>query len=142
VIHVEVSDTIRASPVKVVGTFRDYRNWPQLFAATIRGVRLVAEECGIEVLEIDHVEVKVINKLRVVSSDVIELEEYKKRFDGRFEYRFEPVREGTRCTVVANITLKGFYKALEPFLRPYVRKQIRRFVIDPMKQATEVVSRR
>jgi hypothetical protein len=72
VIHVEVSDTIRASPVKVAGMFRDYQTWPRLFSATIRGVRLVREDHGIEVLEIDHVEGEVINKLRVVSSGLIE----------------------------------------------------------------------
>jgi hypothetical protein len=72
-----------------------------------------------------------------VSSNLIELEEYKNRFDGHFEYRFEPVREGTRFTIVADITLKGFYKCLESILRPYVRQQLRHFVIDPMKQAME-----
>jgi Polyketide cyclase / dehydrase and lipid transport len=137
VIHVEVSDTIRAPPVKVAGMFRDYQTWPRLFSATIRGVRLVREDHGIEVLEIDHVEGKVINKLRVVSSGLIELEEYKKQFDGHFENRFEPVLGGTRYTVVADITLKGPYKVLEPLLRPYVRRQITRFVINPLKLAAE-----
>jgi Polyketide cyclase / dehydrase and lipid transport len=137
VIHVEVSETIRAAPAKVAGTFRDYRTWPRLFPATIRGVGLVGNERGIEMLEIDHVEGKVINKLRAVSSNLIELEECKNRFDGHFEYRFEPGPEGTRFTIVADITLKGFCKCLESILRPYVRKQIRRFVIDPMKQAME-----
>jgi hypothetical protein len=137
VIHTEVSDTIRASPVKVAGIFRNYRIWPRVFSATIRGVRLVGEDRGIELLEIDHVEGKVINRLRVVSSALIELEECKKLFDGHFANRFEPVPGGTRYTVVADITLKGPYKVLEPFLRPYVRKQITRFVINPMKQAAE-----
>jgi hypothetical protein len=107
VIHVEVSDMIRASPGKVAGMCRDYQTWPRLFSATIRGVRLVREEHGIEVLEIDHVEGEVINKLRVVSSGLIKLEEYKNQFDGHRENRFEPVAEGTRYTVVADITLKG-----------------------------------
>jgi len=137
VIHVEVSDTIRASPVKVAAMFRDYRIWPRLFSATIRGVRLVGEEHGIEVLEIDHVEGKVINKLRVVSSGLIELEEYNTQFAGHFENRFEPVLGGTRYTVVAGITLKGPYKVLGPLLRPYVRRQITHFVINPMKLAAE-----
>jgi hypothetical protein len=133
----EVSDMIRASPVKVAGMFRDYQTWPRLFSTTIRGVRLVREDHRIEVLEIDHVEGEVINKLRVVSSGLIELEEYKKQFDGHFENRFEPARGGTRYTVVADITLKGPYKLLEPLLRPYVRRQITRFVINPLKLAAE-----
>jgi hypothetical protein len=137
VIHVEVSDTIRASPAKVAGMYRDFRNWPRLFSATIRGVRLVSEENGMEVLEIDHVEGKVINNLRIVSSEFIELEEFKKQFDGHFENRFQRVPGGTRYTVVADITLKGPYKVLEPFLRPYVRRRITRFVINPMKLASE-----
>ena len=136
-IHVEVSDTIRASPAKVAGMYRDFRNWPRLFSATIRGVRLVSEENGMEVLEIDHVEGKVINNLRIVSSEFIELEEFKKQFDGHFENRFQRVPGGTRYTVVADITLKGPYKVLEPFLRPYVRRRITRFVINPMKLASE-----
>jgi hypothetical protein len=137
VIHVEVSDTIRAPPVKVAGMFRDYQTWPRLFSATIRGVRLVREDHGIEVLEIDHVEGKVINKLRVVSSGLIVLEEYKKQFAGHFENRFDPVLGGTRYAVVADITLKGPYKVLEPVLRSYVRRQITRFVINPLKLAAE-----
>jgi hypothetical protein len=99
VIHVEVSDTIRASPVKVAGAFRDYQTWRRLFAATIREVRLIGEERGVAVLEIDHVE-------------------------GHY-------------TVVADITLKRSYKVLELLLRPCVRMQIARFVINPMKEATE-----
>jgi hypothetical protein len=62
VIHVEMSETIRAAPAKVAGTFRDYRTWPRLFPATIRGVGLVGNERGIEMLEIDHVEGKVIKQ--------------------------------------------------------------------------------
>jgi Polyketide cyclase / dehydrase and lipid transport len=137
VIHVEVSATIRASPVKVAEMFREYQAWPRLFSASIRGVRLVGEEHGIEVLEIDHVEGTVINTLRVVSSGLIELEDDNSQFAGHFANRFEPVRGGTRYTVVADITWKGPYKVLGPLLRPYVRRQITHFVINPMKLAAE-----
>jgi hypothetical protein len=121
------------------------RKWARIsrlqLAATVFGndsrVRLVGEEHGMDALEIDHIEGKVINKLRIVSSELIELEEYKKQFDAHFENRFQRVPGGTRYTVVAEITLKGPYKVLEPFLRPYVRRQITRFVINPMKLAAE-----
>jgi hypothetical protein len=136
-IRVEVSDKIRAPQAYVVNTYRDFRGWPKLFAETIRGVRLIGEEHGTEVLEIDHVEGKVINKLRIVSPEVIELEEHKKRFDAHFENCFDPLADGTRYTVAATIKLKRVFKLLEPFIRPYVRMQISRFVIEPIKRATE-----
>ena len=135
-LHVETSTTIQAPKTRVVEIYNDYRNWPNLFP-TIKAVRLVREEPGRKILEIDHKEGRVINILTLVSPEEMQLEEFKKKYDGKFTNRFEAVSGGTRFTVVADISLKGFYKLLAPFLDGYIRKQITIFVLDPVKKAAE-----
>jgi hypothetical protein len=135
-LHVETSTMIQAPRTRVVEIYQDYRNWPNLFP-TIKGVRLVREEPGKKVLEIDHREGRVINILTLVSQEEVELEEFKKKYDGKFVNRFESVPGGTRFTVAADISLKGCYKLLAPFLGGYIRKQITAFVLDPVKKSAE-----
>ena len=136
VLHVEASTTIRAPRTRVVEIYLDYRNWPKLFP-TIKEVRLVREEPQRKVLEIDHKEGRVINILTTVSPEEVVLEEFKKKYDGKFVNRFEDVPDGTRFTVAADISLKGFYKLVAPFLDGYIRKQITVFVLDPVKKFAE-----
>ena len=135
-LHVETSTTIQAPQTRVVEIYKDYRNWPKLFP-TIKAVRLVREEPGRKILEIDHEEGQVINILTLVSPEEVELEEFKKNYDGKFTNRFEAVPGGTRFTVAADISLKGCYKLLAPFLDGYIRKQITVFVLDPVKKLAE-----
>src|SRR5215510_9548677 len=135
-LHVETSTTIQAPQPRVVEIYQDYRNWPNLFP-TIKAVRLVRDEPHRKVLEIDHVEGRVINILTIVSPQEIVLEEFKKKYDGKFVNRFEVVPQGTRFTVAADISLKGFYKLLAPFLADYIRKQITVYVLDPVKKSAE-----
>jgi hypothetical protein len=135
-LHVETSTMIQAPQTRVVEIYQDYRNWPNLFP-TIKGVRLVREEPGKKVLEIDHMEGRVINILTLVSPEEVELEEFKKKYDGKFVNRFEAVSGGTRLTVAADISLKGRYKLLAPFLGGYIRKQITAFLLDPVKKLAE-----
>ncbi|HMB29907.1 MAG TPA: hypothetical protein VKS99_17485, partial [Blastocatellia bacterium] len=97
----------------------------------------VRDEPGRKVLEIDHREGRVINILTLVSQEEVELEEFKKKYDGKFVNRFEAVSGGTRFTVAADISLKGDYKLLAPFLGSYIRKQITAFVLDPVKKSAE-----
>ena len=136
VLHVEASTTIQAPQPRVVEIYQDYRNWPNLFP-TIKAVRLVREEPHRKVLEIDHVEGRVINILTIVSPQEVVLEEFKKKYNGKFVNRFEVVPQGTRFTVAADISLKGFYKLLAPFLADYIRKQITVYVLDPVKKSAE-----
>ena len=136
VLHVEASTTIRAPRTRVVEIYQDYRNWPKFFP-TIKAVRLVREEPRRKVLEIDHDEGRVINILTTVSPEEVVLEEFKKKYDGKFVNRFEAVPGGTRFTVAADISLKGFYKLLAPFVDGYIRKQITVFVLDPVKKFAE-----
>ena len=136
VLHVEASTTIKAPRTNVVEIYEDYRNWPNLFP-TIKAVRLVREDPRSKVLEIDHIEGRVINILTIVSPQEVVLEEFKKKYDGKFVNRFEAVPDGTRFTVAADISLKGFYKQLAPFLHDYIRKQITVFVLNPVKKLAE-----
>ena|SRR5215510_10418284 len=136
VLHVEASTTIKAPRTNVVEIYEDYRNWPNLFP-TIKAVRLVREDPRSKVLEIDHIEGRVINILTIISPEEVVLEEFKKKYDGKFVNRFEAVPDGTRFTVAADISLKGFYKPLAPFLHDYIRKQITVFVLNPVKKLAE-----
>jgi hypothetical protein len=109
----------------------------QLFPATIRGVRHVRSSDGRTELEIDHREGFVPNIMVEVAPDRIDLWEAKRRYDARFENRFEPVPEGTRYTVSADVRLKGVATLLAPVLGPYVRRQLAQFVLRPVRLAAE-----
>lgn len=140
--HAEASIIIRAPQAHVAQLYRDYRNWPRLFPATIRSVRLVRSEGNRTELEIEHREGRVPNVMTEISLDRVDLWEAKQRYEGSFINRFEAVPEGTRYTVVASITLRGAAKLLGPLLNGYIRRQIVRYVLAPMKVAAEAQQRR
>jgi hypothetical protein len=135
-VHVEMSTTIRARQTVAMNVYRDYQKWPQVFS-TIRAVSVVSTQDGTTTLRIDHREGVVINVLTVVSATELRLQEFKKKYDAIFLNRFESVLEGTRYTVVADISLKGGYRFLASFVGWYIRRQIRIFVIEPVKRAAE-----
>jgi Polyketide cyclase / dehydrase and lipid transport len=140
-IHVVVSTTIRASPVQVIAIYRDYQHWSRLFP-TIRGVRLLEQNADTMTLEVDHREGRVVNLMTVVSPEEIRLEEFKRFYDAIFLNRFEADATGTRYIVIGDIRLKGAARLLAPFLGEYVRQQMRRFVLEPVKQQAELISSR
>jgi polyketide cyclase/dehydrase/lipid transport protein len=135
--HAEVVTTIHAPWTRVGRLYRDFTRWPDLFPATIRGVRLIRAEPNRTILEIDHREGPVINILTEVSADRVDLWESKRRYDGAFVNRFEPAPEGTRYTVSAEIALKGLARLLGPFLSRYIGRQTRRYVVEPLRRAAE-----
>lgn len=135
--HVEASIIIHAPWTQVAEVYRDYRGWPRLFPATIRGVRLVRQEAGRTELEVDHREGTVPNIMTEVSSQRVDLWEAKRRYDGNFVNRFEAVPEGTRYSITADIELKGAAKLLGPVLKGHIRRQIIRYVLEPMRVAAE-----
>jgi hypothetical protein len=98
-------------------------------AAAPRGAKLV--------LEVDHVEGKVINELVVRPPDAIDLWEQKRRYHARFLNQFEAVPGGTRFRVRGDIYLKGWARLLQPFLRGYVRRQMRRLQLQPVKDEAQ-----
>ena len=136
--HAEASIIIRAPRARVAELYRDYQNWPQLFPATIRSVRVVRSEESRTDLEIDHREGKVPNVITEVSPERVDLWEAKRRYEAVFVNQFQAVPEGTRYTVVADIRLKGAAKLLGPLLGGYIRRQIVRFVLIPMRLAAEI----
>ena len=135
--HAEASIIIHAPQARVAQLYRDYQSWPQLFPATIRGVRLIRSEGSRTELEIDHREGKVPNVMTDVSPERVDLWEAKRRYEGSFVNRFEAVPEGTRYTIVADIKLKGAAQLLGPLLGGYIRQQIVRYVLAPMRVAAE-----
>jgi hypothetical protein len=135
--HAEASIIIRAPWSRVAELYRNYQGWPRLFPATIRGVRLVRAEGGRTELEIDHREGKVVNVLTDVSPQRMDLWEAKRRYEASFVNVFEMVPEGTRYTVRADIKLKGGARLLAPVLGGHIRRQMIRYVLDPMRVAAE-----
>jgi hypothetical protein len=102
VLRLEVSTMVKAPRQTVLDVYADYSSWPRLFP-TISGVRLLRREGAKLVLELDHVEGTVINKLLVRRPDQLDLWEEKRRYDAWFHNRFETVPGGTRFTVRGDI---------------------------------------
>lgn len=92
------------------------------------------------VLEVDHIEGKVINVLTLRPGPELRLWESKRRYDALFVNRFESIPGGARVTVSGDIRLKGPVRLLAPFLRPYVRRQILRLSLQPLKTAAEATT--
>jgi Polyketide cyclase / dehydrase and lipid transport len=131
-LHVEVSTMVEAPPETVLDVYADWSGWPRLFP-TIGGVRLLRREGAKLVLEVEHVEGRVINELVVRPPDTLELWEEKRRYDARFSNRFEAVPGGARFTARGDIYLKGWARLLQPFLAGYVRRLMRRLQLQPVK---------
>ena len=134
--RIEVSATVRAPQRIVMDVYADYTNWPRLFP-TIRDVRLIRHEGNKLVLAIDHVEGAVINELVIRRPDEIELWEVKRHYNALFRNRFEPVGDGTRFTIKAEIDLHTPVRFLQPFLYDYARRRIERFQVAPVKAEAE-----
>jgi hypothetical protein len=138
VIRTVATKIIRATPERLMALYLDYRSWPRLFPATIRGVQFVGEQGGRIRLEVDHLgEGKVINVLTVVSDNEVRLDEWKPRYEATFINRFEADPNGTRYSVFAEVALRGLWVLLTPFASPVVRSRIRRYVLGPMKVRAE-----
>jgi hypothetical protein len=131
---------ITAPRQTVLDVYADYASWPRLFP-TISAVRLLGREGPKLVLEVDHVEGKVINELVIRPPDRLDLWEEKRRYDARFRNRFESVPGGTRFTVRGEVHLKGWARLLQPFLRGYVRRQMQRLQLQPVKAEAEARAR-
>ena len=131
---------IKAPRQTVLDVYADYASWPRLFP-TIRGVRLLRREGPKLVLEVDHVEGRVLNELVVRPPDQLDLREEKRRYDARFLNRFENVPDGARFTARGELHLKGWARLLRPFLRGYVRRQMQRLQLQPVKAEAEACAR-
>ena len=132
-----VSEHMNAPADRVRALYRDPDNWARLFPATIRGARVVRREGDTTVVEVDHVEGKVVNVLRDVSPTRIDLVEFKRRYDATFVNEFIPERQGMRYTLTASVRLKWPFRLAAPFVKPLVLARMRRYVVEPLKTAAE-----
>lgn len=136
--HASAAVVIRAQPERVMQLYRDYTRWPQLFPATIRGVRLVRSDGVRTEVEVDHRDEGLVpNVMTEVAPNRIDLWEAKHRYDARFENRFDRVPEGTRYTISADVHLKGAARLLAPFVGPIIRRRMREYVLAPMRRTAE-----
>jgi hypothetical protein len=77
-VHAVASQLIHAAPERVSAIYRDFRQWPVLFPATIRGTRLIRENDTTQAIEVDHAKAgRVLNLLTIMSSDEVRLDEFK-----------------------------------------------------------------
>jgi hypothetical protein len=128
---------IQAPPERVMQLYRDYTQWARLFPATIRGVRLIRSDGVRTEVEVNHREGFVPNVMTEVGPNRIDLWEAKRRYDATFENRFDPIPEGTRYTVSADVRLKGVARVLAPIVGPIIRHRIRAYVLAPMRRMAE-----
>ena len=136
-INLVESVVIRAPRDRVFALYADYRGWPRLFGATIRGVRLLQERGNSKTIQVDHVEGLVSNIMVLYPPREIRLTEFKRRYDAHFLNRFDRDPGGTRYSVVAHVNIKPPFSVLGRLLVPLVRSRIRRFILEPMKRAAE-----
>ena len=132
----QTSIIVRAPAALARDVYADYTGWAGMFP-TISAVRLKERRGSTLILELDHIEGKVINELTVTGDHEIVLREVKRRYDAVFENRFDPVPEGTRFSVRGELTFKGVARLVGPFLGWYVRRQMMRFQLLPVKEAAE-----
>src|SRR5499427_10174975 len=137
VIDAVVSEHVNAPAARVQALYRDPDNWARLFPATIRGARVVRIEGDTTVVEVDHVEGKVVNILHDISSTRIDLVEFKRRYDAIFVNEFISEGEGMRYTLTASVRLKWPYRLAAPLVKPLVLARMRRYVVEPLKAAAE-----
>lgn len=134
--RVEAATMIRAPQQIVSAVYADYVGWPCLFPTT-NGVRLAGGGGPKHLLEVDHAEGKVLNELVRRSSGQIDLRKAKRRYTAWFVNRFEVIPGGTRFSLSGEIALKGIARLVQPFLRGYVRRQLDRWVLEPVRAEAE-----
>lgn len=105
-VRIQTSLMVRATAASAYEVYSDYRRWPLTFP-TIFGARLLRADGHRLVLEVDHVEGRVINELTLEPQREVRLWEVKRRYDALFVNRFEPMPNGARITVLADIRPKG-----------------------------------
>jgi hypothetical protein len=82
-----VSEHVNAPADRARALYGDPDNWARLFPATIRGARVVRKEGNTTVVEVNHVEGKVVNILRDISATRTDLLEFKRTLRRDFRER-------------------------------------------------------
>lgn len=130
-----VSEHLNARANEVRALYADPHNWATVFSNTIRAAHVLRHEADMTVVEVEHVEGRVTNILRDVSPTRIELREFKRRYDAIFLNDFTPDGDGMRFTLTALVLVKWPYRLVEPLLKPLVLRNMRRYVVEPLKRA-------
>jgi hypothetical protein len=134
-IRIQTSLNIHASSQYLFNLYRDYCQWNKLFPLTIKDAKLLKNENGNLTISVSHKTAgEVINILSVVSDNEIKLEEFKPLYHAVFVNYFQPINNGTCYRVTAEITVKGFFKIVELFIKSLIKKRIRKFVLVPIRQ--------
>lgn len=142
-IHAQAGIHIAASPRHVAAVYRDVEKWGETFPATIERARVIDAVENWQQIEVQHKQEGFVpNTLIFLSDTEIGLEESKKKYNASFLNEFKTATDGTTYYVITSfVNLKGIYKLLKPFLRNYVRgqslRQMRRYVLEPLKLAVE-----
>ena len=136
-IRAVVSAHVNASADFVRSLYEDPDNWAKLFPATIRGAHVVRRDQHRAVVEVSHIEGKVVNILQFISPTRIDLAEFKRHYTATFTSEFIPDGEGMCYRITGTICLRWPYKLLSPFLKPIVVARMRRFIVEPLKGAAE-----
>jgi len=134
--RLQESIDIAAPPEQVSQLFQDWARWPSIYP-TIRGTSLVGVEDGQVVIDVDHVEGHVRNTLQQLSPTDVLLREDKHTYRATFENRFAPDGVGTRYTVTGDIHLRGLRRLVGPLIHPRIRRMMRRYQLEPLKQVAE-----
>jgi hypothetical protein len=137
VIHAAISEHVNAKADDVRALYADPHNWAAVFSKTIKAANILRREAAATIVEVDHAEGRVSNILRHVSPTRIELRELKRRYDATFLNDFVSEDDGMRFTLTASVFLKWPYRLAEPLLKPLVLRQMRRYVVVPLKRAAE-----
>ena len=142
-VQAQAAVDIAASPSHVVAVYCEVEKWAETFPKTKEDAQVTATGGNWKQIVVTHRdEGRVPNTLIFLSDTEIGLEESKHRFNASFLNQFEPgALGGTHYVITVSISLKGIYKALQPFIKGYVqwqaRKQLKKYVLDPLKRAAE-----
>jgi hypothetical protein len=137
-VHVEAARTVRASPEQLMALYLDFAGWPRLVRATIRGAHLVATDGTTSTVEVDHATAGTVrNVVTVTAPNQIALDEDKPLYSAHFVNRFDPTPEGCRYQLIADIELRGAWRALSWLVPAIARRQLQRSVLAPMQRAAE-----
>jgi hypothetical protein len=136
-IRAVVVEHLNAPPDTVRAVYDRPENWRHVFPRTIRLARVLRRARDATVVEVQHVEGRVINVLRHVSPSRIDLVEFKRRYNAAFRNEFLSEGNGTLYRLTAYVDLKWPWRLLSPVLAPLVRSRMRRYVVVPLKRTVE-----
>lgn len=137
-VRTRVSTVVAAPPSRLVALLLDYAGWPRVFPETIAGTELVSQDERSRVVLVHHRrEGRVLNVLTDCGDGVVELREFKRRYNATFVYHFTRAQPSALFTIDAEVRIKRPFSVLAPFLRGVVERALRRYSLEPLRLAAE-----